>query len=78
MKLGCNSDLVSFFMETWSIFGPSFNKLSLKLGPDISDESVAVKLNKSAGLIGDRDARFGWIGNGDLRLDRNGWNRPEA
>ena len=27
MKLGHNPDLVSIFMETWSIFGPSFTKL---------------------------------------------------
>ena len=27
VKLGRNPDLVSFFMETWSIFGPSFTKL---------------------------------------------------
>ncbi len=27
MKLGRNPDLVSIFMETWSIFGPSFTTL---------------------------------------------------
>ena len=50
MKLGRNPDLASLFMETWSIFGPSFIKLLKKLGPYLDQVSIKKETRSGLGL----------------------------